>query len=106
MRLQLLLQPRFQLRHACVVPRKITLLHVFGALIAEVCVYGGVEQVIFFIIGKAVAKLADAAGVYKGTLEPAGRQNFKIGVDGDPSFLWGTLYHAHDTGATKKDSHL
>ena len=87
MRLQLLLQPCFQLRYAFVVPRKITLLHVLGALIAEMRVYSGVEQVIFFIIGKTVAKLADAAGVYKGALEPAGRQNFKMGVQGDPSFL-------------------
>lgn len=85
--LQLLLQPRLQLLHALVVPGKILFLYILGRLIAEMSVYGGVDQIVLLVIGEPIPKLPDAAGVDKGPLELPGRQNLKIRMHTASSLL-------------------
>ena len=71
--LQLLLQPCLQLLHALIVPGKILFLHILGRLIAEMGVYGGVNQIVLLVVGEPIPKLPDAAGIDKGPFEPPGR---------------------------------
>ena len=44
-----------------------------AALIAEMGVYGGVNQIVLLVVGEPIPKLPDAAGIDKGPFEPPGR---------------------------------
>ena len=91
--LVMLLQPVLYLRHAGLVPGEVLLHLVLCQLVAEVGLDGGVDELLLFIAGEAVAELADRAGVDKGAAKPGDGQLGELGMHGGHSFRSGYILH-------------
>ena len=71
-RLVAALEPRLQRLHAVVVPGKILLRHIRSQLVAQLGVDSGVDDVLLGVVIKAIAELANGAGVDKARLNQRG----------------------------------